>query len=98
MRRIDSSLIPGDGSLVLLTARDLADDSVLMMADFRDMQAVVYAPTGSYLGIGATGVRLGARPLEMVGGLWLMKEDEGLRRAHENVRLSPDLLSLEMIR
>lgn len=98
MRPLDSSLIPGDGGLVLLTARDLADDSVLMAADFRDMDALVYRPTGSYVGIGATGVRLGKRPIEMTNGVWTMREDEGLRKAHSDVRLSAALLSLEIIR
>lgn len=98
MRPIDSSLIPEDGSLVLLTSRDIADDSRLMAADFRDMVALVYKPTGSYLGVNATGVHLGRMPLEMVNGIWLMKEDDDLRKSHQNIQLRPELLALEMIR
>jgi hypothetical protein len=98
MRPIDSALIPVDGSLVVLTSKDIATNSRLFIADFRDMLALVYKPTGSYLGAGHTGIRLGKRPLEMKNGLWLMQEDVELRKTHSDVQVSPDMLALEMIK
>ena len=98
MQKLDPSIIPSDGRLVILTVRDIGEDSQVMAADFRDTLALVYKPTGSYIGAGMFGIRLGKRPIEMVNGIWIMPENSDLLRVHTNVRLSPDMLSLEMIK
>jgi hypothetical protein len=96
MRQIDSSVISGEGKLVLLTSRDLTGESRLMAADFRDMQALIYTPTGNWIGVNVNGVRLGKSSLEMIDGIWYM--DEEVNNEHQSVRLSPELLSFEVIK
>lgn len=87
-------MIRNDGSLVLLTSRDLAEDSLLLAADFRDMQALIHTPTGKWVGMNQHGVRLGSGPLEMIDGIWYVKESSDPE--YQNTRLS-GFLSFEVI-
>jgi hypothetical protein len=98
MRQIDSSMMNEEGKLVLLTSRDIADDSKFMAADFRDMQAFIYNPTGSWIGADMQGIKLGKGPLNLINGIWYTDLDEELNRKHQHVRLSAELISFEMIR
>lgn len=83
--------------LALLTVRDLAPDSKLFMADFRDLHGLSYR--GHLLGINKSGeVRFGMRPLSMVDGVWLMREDIPSQTGNQNLRALLDDLTMEIIR
>jgi len=98
MKEIRWDIVPNDGSLVLLTAVNLVMDEQLFIADFRDREALVYNPTGSFVGLTRTrGIRLGKKPLRLVNGIWLLDEDLEITKIHKNLFLMPDLVSLEMI-
>ena len=97
VRQIDLPMLQENGSLILLTSRDIAEDSPLYVADFRDIQALVYVPTGNWLGTDGSGIRLGKGPLEMIDGVWYMEEDLVMKEKHHNIQLSPELLSFGVI-
>lgn len=96
MRQIEPWMVRDD-KLILLTSRDLTDGSIMMAADFSDMQAIRFNPTGSWVGIGVHGVKIGTSQLEMIDGIWYTTDDEALNEKHKNTRLSSDILSFEMI-
>lgn len=84
--------------LVLLTAPDISSIGPMFGADFRDMHALKYNPTGSFLGFSRHfGIRLGLKTPILVDGLWLLDEDHHLCGLHKDVQISPNLLSLGLI-
>lgn len=89
-----------DGELALMTVRDLGDPGEKMsIADFRDVQALFLPKVNRWVGMSpARGLRFGSGPLKMVNGIWYCLEDRSAQRGHEDMTLSPDALSLEMIR
>jgi len=89
-----------DSNLVLMTVRDLGDPKEKMsIADFRDVQALFLPKVGKWVGMSpARGLRFGSGPLRMVDGVWYCQEDRGAQKGHEDMELSPEALSLEMIR
>jgi hypothetical protein len=68
-----------------------------MAADFRDMQAIRFNPTGSWIGVGVHGFKIGTSQLEMINGIWYTTDDEVLNEKYKNIQLSSDMLSFEMI-
>lgn len=97
MRRLESSHLR-DGAAVLLTADDVCDLAELCAADFRDTHAAVHR-SGLYVGVGRDGaVALCRGPAWMEAGIWMAEPD---RTATESLRgqvLTPDSLSLGLIR
>jgi hypothetical protein len=95
----DWSLL-GEGQLVLMTVQDLGDPkSKMSIADFRDVQALFLSKVGKWVGMSPTrGLRFGSAPLKMVNGVWYCSEDVEAQKGHEDLTLSPDTLSLEMIK
>lgn len=97
MRQIELDMMLED-KLILLTSHNLIDSSILMAADFRDMQAVRFNLTGSWVGMGVHGVRIGTDQLEMINGIWYTTDDEELNETYKNTRLSSDVLSFDMLK
>lgn len=89
-----------EGQLVLMTVQDLGDPkSKMSIADFRDVQALFLSKVGKWVGMSLTrGLRFGSGPLKMTDGIWYCVEDLNSQRGHEDMALSPETLSLEMIR
>lgn len=85
---------------MLMTVQDLGDPrSKMSIADFRDVQALFFPKVGRWVGMSpARGLRFGSGPLEMVNGVWYCLEDVEAQKGHEDLTLSPDTLSLEMIK
>jgi len=96
MRQIEWDMVRDD-KLILLTSHDLTDDSIFMAADFRDMQAIRFNPTGSWIGVGVHGFKIGTSQLEMINGIWYTTDDEVLNEKYKNIRLSSDMLSFETL-
>jgi len=80
-----------------LTSRDLSEDSILLAADFQDMQALIHTPTGNWVGMNQHGVTLGIGPLEMVDGIWYLKDALEFNAKYQNTGLA-GFLSFEVIR
>lgn len=102
MRRFedfDWSRVP-EGQLVLMTVESLNDPRAKMkIADMRDMQALAVAKNGCWVGCSPTrGLRFGRGPVRMVDGVWFCREDVESQKGSEDMPLSPDALSLEMIK
>ena len=97
--KFDWSVV-ADGELVLMTVRDLGDPGEKMsVADFRDVQALFLPKVNRWVGMSPSrGLRFGSGPLKMVDGVWYCAEDLVAQRGHEDATLSPDVLSLEMIK
>lgn len=90
----------GDGQLVLMTVQDLGDPkSKMSIADFKDVQALFLPKVVKWVGMSPKrGLRFGSGPLKMVNGVWYCSEDVEAQKGHEDLALSPDSLSLEMIK
>jgi hypothetical protein len=85
---------PINENMALLTAPEISDNANLYLADFRDQTALVYQPTGHFLGITKSmQIKFAKRPFRMIGGVWFCDEDKNLQNEHNNVRLSSKLLS-----
>lgn len=98
MRDVSPELIP-KGGMVLLTLRSLYMQASFLVADFRDQQAAIFKPTGSFLGLTADrGIRLGKRPPFMRNGIWLLHEDTDLKEEYANARITIDNVVLGEIR
>lgn len=84
--------------MVLLTAREVAEDSVLMMADFRDTHALRFVRSGHLVGLTKSrGMRLGSRPAVLVNGVWYLDEDPAAQDKFRGVELTEDLVDLAPI-
>lgn len=89
-----------DGELALMTVPDLGDPKARMqVADFRDVEALFLAEAKSWIGMShRRGLRLGRGPMRMVEGVWICAEDVDAQRGREDLKLSPESLSLEVIK
>lgn len=90
--------MPGNGVAVLLTMRDIVEQTPLCVADFRDTHALVFAKTGNFVGLTKhRGVRLCKRPLRMVDGIWYAQEDLDAQKVYRNMELRPEHLRFGVI-
>lgn len=89
-----------DGELALMTVPGLDDPHMTMrVADFRDVQALFLPEAGRWVGMShMRGLRLGRGPLRLVDGVWLCAEDLLAQKGREDFKLSPEALSLEVIK
>lgn len=95
MKPIDWDLVPESGVLILLTAYDIYDGQPMMLADFRDQQALFHIKYQRYLGLSLTrGIRFCRPPAIMSNGYWYAEEDNNI----SDVKLKIDNLSLECIK
>lgn len=84
--------------MILLTATDIGPEERMYAADFRDMTAVMHTPSRSFIGLTRSrGMRLGKHP-RLVDGSWVLEEDVEAQMAYPNKRLTPEALSLEIIK
>ena len=98
MREIDWSIVPDNGTLVLLTMRDVMKQTPLCITDFRDTHTLVFSKTGNFVGLTKSrGVRMGKRPLRMVNGIWYADEDLAAQKVYKNMELQPEHLILGII-
>ena len=90
----------GEGDLVMMTVEELGDpDMKMKVADFRDVQALFLPKVGKWVGMSPSrGLRFGAGPARLINGVWYCSEDVTAQRGHEDMELSPESLSLEMIK
>lgn len=97
--RFDWSAL-AEGQLVLMTVQDLGNPkSKMSIADFKDVQALFLPKVSRWVGMSPTrGLRFGTGPLRMVDGIWYCSEDVDAQRGNEDLVLSPEILSFEMIR
>ncbi len=66
------------------------------VVDFLDVHALAFR--GHVLGVDRAGaVRFGKRPLRMVDGVWVMREDPEAQRGSEDVRAAPEDLSMVVL-
>jgi hypothetical protein len=99
VREINGDVVPNNGTLVLLTMRDVVDRAPLYITDFRDTHTLVFSKTGNFVGLTKSrGVRLGKRPLRMVDGIWYAVEDFDAQKVYKNVELRAEHLILNIIR
>lgn len=97
MKEFELRLLPKTGCAVM-TAPDIDGTGPMYLADFRDVQVLVYRPTGHFIGFSAIrGIRLCKGPLKMVEGIWTAREDEDAARSHVDVRLGQDLLDFRPV-
>jgi hypothetical protein len=88
-------MIP-EGSLVVLTVKDITGDSKVQMADFKDIHALYWK--SHVLGMDRSGqVRFGRKPLWMTDGVWYMAPDTTILDSHRDHLIPTDQLSLEII-
>lgn len=89
-----------DGELILMTVEELGDPKARMkIADFRDVQALFITEFKKWIGMSPSrGLRFGSGPPWLVNGIWYCAEDVVSQRGREDLSLSPEALSLEMIR
>lgn len=97
--KVDWSQVP-TGQLILMTVPSLGDPAMLMrVADFLDVQALYYPATARWVGMSPdAGLRFGTAPLRLVDGVWFCREDLAAQDGQGEIRLSPAVLSLEVIR
>ncbi len=97
--RFDFSTLQ-DGELALMTVPELGDPKrVMQVADFRDLEALYLTDAKRWVGMSyRRGLRLGRGPLRLVGGVWICSEDVEAQKGREDLKLSPDALSLEVIK
>jgi hypothetical protein len=97
--KFDFSLLK-DGELALMTVVALGDPKERMhVADFRDVQALFLPSVKRWVGMSHTrGLRFGVGPLRLVDGVWYCVEDVESQKGREDFQLSPEALSLEVIR
>ena len=97
MKEISWEGVP-EGLMILLTATDVGHAERMYAADFRDMTAAMHLPSGAFIGMTRDrGIRLGRRP-RLVNGTWVLEEDRKAQEAFPDKALSPDVISLEVIR
>jgi hypothetical protein len=98
MKPVDWDIVPDDGTMILLTTNDIIDDANLYIADFKDLKALIFKPTRSFVGLTRTrGIRLGKGPPRMINGIWYVDEDPKAQAKHKNIELTPELVSLVII-
>lgn len=96
MKKVDWSALRDDGVLVLLTAEEVSAGLDVKMADFRDTHALYYQPLRAWMGMSAAGVELGTGEPQLSDGLWLVRRDDALCSAHEN--MEPDVSRIALRR
>ena len=96
MKKVDWSALRDDGVLVLLTAEEVSDGLEMKMADFRDTHALYYQPLRAWIGMSRAGVELGTGDPQLSEGIWLIRRDDGLCAAHEN--MLPDVSRIALRR
>lgn len=89
-----------DGELAVMTVPMLGDPkTVMQVADFRDLQALFLPEAQRWVGMSyRRGLRLGKGPVRMVDGVWICSEDLAAQKGREDLKLSPESLSLEVIK
>jgi hypothetical protein len=98
MRKVDWRLVPEAGELALLTMDELVDGGPLMLADFRDVKALVHKETGAYVGLSRSrGIRLGTAPIAMKDGIWYVTEDAALGERRKDVPVTAQTAILQLI-
>jgi hypothetical protein len=96
--QVDWESLP-EGKLVLMTVETIVKDATMAVADFRDVQALVFTKTGNYLGMSPTrGLRFGKSPASMQNGVWLVTEDMQAEQGWEDIQPATEDLSLEIIK
>ena len=87
-----------DDMLVVMTAPALESGMAMHVADFTDVQALVFKETRSYVGMSRSrGLRFGARPALLRNGIWIAHEDTAKQLKWKDFVLSVDALSLDVI-
>lgn len=90
MRNVSAEWIPEDG-MVLLTLKTVLIQASFLIADFKDHQAAIFAPTGHFIGLTLDrGIRLGKRPAFMRNGIWLLHEETEVPSKYINARITID--------
>lgn len=89
----------GEGFLVMLTISEVSPGRKMQAADFKDMEALMFSRTRSWIGIHPErGARLGKGPVKMVDGVWHCHEDLEAQKGYEDAKAGPEDVSLEPIR
>lgn len=88
-----------DKGLALLTTDDLDGPGEIYLADFKDIRALMFLETRHFLGLSkARGVRLGGHPLRLIDGVWYITEDIEVSKQITDLKVSIDLIGLELIK
>ena len=99
MRSVNWNIISDDIGLALITVPDFSWTGDVFLADFNDTKALAYKKTKHFLGLSKhRGVRLGGHPLRMVDGVWYITEDLEISETIQDVQISCETLSLQLIR
>lgn len=81
-----------------MTMEEPIDGEPLMIADFRDTHALFHKETGRFVGLTRRrGVRLGCPPLRLKDGIWYLNEDMKLGKLRQDIPITSDTTSLELI-
>lgn len=81
-----------------MTAPDIDGKGPMYVADFRDMNVLIYRPTGHFIGLSMRhGLCLCKGPLKLVDGVWVASPDEDAIRRHPEVGLTADLLDFRPV-
>jgi hypothetical protein len=95
---IDWSKLP-DEKLVLMTVSNISDNEQMKIADFLDTQALVFVKNGCYVGMSYNrGLRFGKHPAFLINGIWYIDEDKNAQHGWNDIILSLNELSLEVIK
>ncbi len=76
---------------------DDTGQAIPMHADFRDTSALVYVPTGNFIGISRQGTFLLGQNPEMIHGLWYLTPHAKAISSNPNITLSKDNVDFRVI-
>ena len=77
MTPYDSRKAPKYPLMFVLTSEFISVKSAIEIADFRDIKALCYTPTGQYIGCSSDGImRIGKGQPTLKDGFWCIEVDE----------------------
>ena len=77
MTPYDPRKAPKYPTMFVLTSEFISVKSAIGVADFRDIKALCYPPTGQYIGCSSDGImRIGAGSPILRDGIWYIEVDE----------------------
>lgn len=99
MREVDWDVVPETGKLPLCTVRDLQARATIYLADFRDIEVLIWKPTGSFIGLSRSrGMRFCSGPIEMMDGVWFGQENLRLQKHQRDVHVQVEFLEFQPFR
>lgn len=86
MRQIDSQVLAQLPYVVMLTAKSVDVYETIMIADFKDSEALFHEPSGRFVGMELNGsMCLGKKPIVMQDGVWYMNIDDEMNEKYRGV-------------